>query len=345
MADRDFRQPGDRGLERAQVRLAEVMPGVDGQAGLLRPARRVGAARPARSRVGPRRTPARRARYRSRCAARRSRPPDRSPAAPASTNRLTRQPRSRSSPTSGRSLAMSRRRSKPWSEVIWPSPSGTRVTWVGRTSRARATRPGIVAACARRTGCPRCCIPTRPRSMAASARTSSGRTWRWSGRGCTVIPPHPASMQVCAACADVGFVATARIAQHGDLVEVDAEQGHGGRRHLWQRGGGQITRHSEAARIVQPAENCAPIRPPLASLPGGSCVGSPRQASAATSAGVQRPGTEVARRRSSLTRQLAAVRDRCARSRCAADPARMPGRDPVISAPLPWPSRVEGMHD
>src|SRR6185437_3630208 len=48
-------------------------------------------------------------------------------------------------------------------------------------------------------GLPSMLYSTRPRSISASARTSSGRTWRRSGRGCTVMPPHPFSIQVCAA--------------------------------------------------------------------------------------------------------------------------------------------------
>src|SRR5690606_2885065 len=40
---------------------------------------------------------------------------------------------------------------------------------------------------------------TRPATSRARLSTSDGRIWRWSGRGCTVMPPAPARMAVSAA--------------------------------------------------------------------------------------------------------------------------------------------------
>src|SRR6478736_2225891 len=40
---------------------------------------------------------------------------------------------------------------------------------------------------------------TRASSIALIAMTSPGRMWRWSGRGCTVMPCAPAAMHACAA--------------------------------------------------------------------------------------------------------------------------------------------------
>src|ERR1700722_6185425 len=72
--------------------------------------------------------------------------------------------------------------SQPWLEVIWPSASGTRVTWAGFTSSTRSTNfcswefPSILNSVV---------------MMSLIAYTSAYRICLSSGRGCTVTPSAP----------------------------------------------------------------------------------------------------------------------------------------------------------
>ena len=43
-------------------------------------------------------------------------------------------------------------------------------------------------------------------SMAASSKQSLARIWRWSGRGCTVMPSAPAAMHMRACAVTLGLV-------------------------------------------------------------------------------------------------------------------------------------------
>src|SRR5262249_12116745 len=108
-------------------------------------------------------------------------------------NRLTRTRRVLSSAGTGASRAASRARSQPWSEVKAPVSSGTRGHCAGRTSRTNSSNPW--------KGLPSMLnsAPGFSRTTAASSRTSPARTWRPSGRGCTVMPCAPAASAMRAA--------------------------------------------------------------------------------------------------------------------------------------------------
>jgi len=85
--------------------------------------------------------------------------------------------------TSGCRRAPSRAKSKPWSDVIWPSSSGTRVACAGRTASHSARKPGYPARGGAK-GLPSTFNSTPcSRVSADSACTSSLRSCRWSGRG------------------------------------------------------------------------------------------------------------------------------------------------------------------
>ena len=110
----------------------------------------------------------------------------------------------------------------PWL-VTSPASTGTRVHWSGRTSCTSAIRSGadvaldvVFDAAAQR------------REHRGDRRARPGVVMcRASARGCTVMPGAPASTIVRTASRTLGTRAAARVAQSGDLVDVDAEADHG----------------------------------------------------------------------------------------------------------------------
>src|SRR5690606_34958940 len=92
-----------------------------------------------------------------------------------------------------------RGRSQPWSLVISPGRTGTRVNWVGRSSRASRTSSS-------RPSPSRLNSTPRSRASAHRSRTSPSRVCRLSSRQCSVSPAAPARMQVSAATRGAGFL-------------------------------------------------------------------------------------------------------------------------------------------
>ena len=115
-------------------------------------------------------------------------------------NRLTRTPSACASSISGRSRSPSAARSQPWSEVNWPSPSGTNVHCCGRVlaHETHQVLEGVAFD-----------VVLGLRPVAASARRArarrAARMWRSSGRGCTVMPSAPASRHSVAARRTLGM--------------------------------------------------------------------------------------------------------------------------------------------
>src|SRR5690606_9311315 len=77
------------------------------------------------------------------------------------------------------------------------------VTWAGCARRTSSMRPGYESRAAE-NGLPSMLYST-PAAASAMRSTSSVRICRWSGRGCTVMPWHPASIATRAACAGSGW--------------------------------------------------------------------------------------------------------------------------------------------
>src|SRR5215467_1023293 len=129
-------------------------------------------------------------------------------------NRLTRTPRLRSSAITGPSRTASRPRSQPWSEVNAPVSSGTRVHCAGRTSRTNSSNPW--------KGLPSMLnsAPGFSRTTAASSRTSPARTWRPSGRGCTVMPCAPAPSAMRAAWTTSGIPTVRVLRRRATLLRL-----------------------------------------------------------------------------------------------------------------------------